>query len=307
MFSSSYFKFLLILSSIVACSTHDVSHGTLEHFKKFNSEFVRSRDIGVWLPKGYNPEKRYAVLYMQDGKSLFDANLTWNHQEWGVDEVLSELMGKTKIRNCIVVGIENGNALRHSEYMPQKPFEGLAVTQQDLLYRATRKDNSHFFTDKIQSDNYLKFLVYELKPFIDLNYSTIKDSQNTFIAGSSMGGLIALYAVCEYPDVFGGAACLSTHWTGIYTLENNPIPAALMEYLKVKIPPPENHKIYFDYGSLTLDTLYKPFQMQVDAIMLSKGYDNKGWLTKEFIGADHSEQAWSKRLSIPMEFLLKEN
>ena len=82
------------------------------------------------------------------------------------------------------------------------------------------------FPVPVQSDAYLKFLVTELKPFIDSTFSVATDRSNTFIAGSSMGGLISMYAVCEYPAVFGGAACLSTHWPGIFTAENNPIPEA---------------------------------------------------------------------------------
>ena len=84
-----------------------------------------------------------------------------------------------------------------------------------------RQPGAPVFSGKIQSDNYLKFLVKELKPFIDSSFSTLKDQQNTFIAGSSMGGLISMYAICEYPLVFGGAACLSTHWPGIFTMINN--------------------------------------------------------------------------------------
>ena len=76
------------------------------------------------------------------------------------------------------------------------------------------------------SDNYLKFLVTELKPFIDKKYSVYKDMNHTFIAGSSMGGLISMYAICEYPRVFGGAACMSTHWPGIFSAEGNPVPDA---------------------------------------------------------------------------------
>jgi predicted alpha/beta superfamily hydrolase len=119
-----------------------------------------------------------------------------------------------------------------------------------------------------------------------------------------MGGLISLYAICEYPKVFGGAACMSTHWLGTFSTENNPIPAAFMAYLKNNLPSPKNHKIYFDYGSKTLDSLYQPYQQQVDAVMKAKGYTAKNWMTKQFIGADHSEKSWNKRLDVPIVFLL---
>ena len=92
------------------------------------------------------------------------------------------------------------------------------------------------------SDNYLKFIVEELKPFIDSTYSTLIDKENTFIAGSSMGGLISMYAVCEYPNVFGGAACLSTHWPGTFEVENNPIPEIFYNYLTNNLPKPNQNK-----------------------------------------------------------------
>jgi hypothetical protein len=77
-----------------------------------------------------------------------------------------------------------------------------------------------------------------------------------------------------------------------------------MDYLTAHLPPPRNHRIYFDFGSETLDSLYKPFQLQVDEIMKEKGYSSKNWMTKEFPGEDHSEKAWSTRLNIPVVFLM---
>ncbi len=102
-----------------------------------------------------------------------------------------------------------------------------------ILYTifSENKDQS-LFGGKIYSDEYLKFLVKELKPFVDKNYSTYTDAPHTFMMGSSMGGLISMYAICEYPEVFGGAICMSTHWPGIFVSENNPIPLAFQNYLK---------------------------------------------------------------------------
>jgi enterochelin esterase-like enzyme len=120
-----------------------------------------------------------------------------------------------------------------------------------------------------------------------------------------MGGLISMYAICEYPDVFGGAACISTHWPGTFKAQNNPVPKAFLAYLTDHLPSPENHKFYFDYGTKTLDAMYKPYQMKADEIMKKKGYTNANWITREFPGEDHSERAWRKRIEIPLTFLLK--
>ena len=119
-----------------------------------------------------------------------------------------------------------------------------------------------------------------------------------------MGGLISLYAICEYPDVFGGAACLSTHWPGIFTMNNNPLPGAFLRYVEQHLPDPASHKIYFDYGNKTLDSLYPPLQQKADRLMKQKGYNSSNWTTRFFAGADHSERSWAKRFSIPMLFLL---
>ncbi len=155
------------------------------------------------------------------------------------------------------------------------------------------------------SDNYLQFLVKEVKPFIDSAFSTKKDRQNTFIAGSSMGGLISMYAICEYPNVFGGAACMSTHWPGIFNTDNNPVPAAFINYLQKNLPKPNRHKLYFDYGDQTLDSLYPTLQQKVDMLLKAKGFTANNWITKYFPGEDHSEKSWNKRLDIPLLFLLK--
>jgi enterochelin esterase-like enzyme len=120
-----------------------------------------------------------------------------------------------------------------------------------------------------------------------------------------MGGLISLYAISEYPDIFGGAACLSTHWPGLRDMKDNPIPAAFFAYMRAHLPAPKKHKIYFDYGDQTLDALYPPLQKQADEVMKSKGFTAKNWLTRFFPGADHSEKSWAARLDAPLLFLLK--
>jgi predicted alpha/beta superfamily hydrolase len=120
-----------------------------------------------------------------------------------------------------------------------------------------------------------------------------------------MGGLISLYAICEYPDIFGGVACISTHWPGSFSLENNPFPDAMMSYLSGNLPDPADHKIYFDCGDQTLDALYPALQQRIDSLMSQHGYSGSNWLTGYFPGEDHSERSWAKRLNIPLEFFFK--
>ena len=283
----------------------EVTGGTLIRLSDFRSEYVSARNIDIWLPERYDKQKGYPVWYMHDGQMLFDSTTTWNRQAWDVDDVITGLIAENKIREVIVVGIWNSGPTRHSDYFPQKPFESLSRAQRDSIFNSLRNNNAPvFYEEKIVSDNYLKFLVKEVKPFIDKTFSTLPGRENTFIAGSSMGGLISMYAICEYPEIFGGAACLSTHWPGVFTVENNPIPQAFFNYLNSNLPDPATHKIYFDYGTGTLDALYVPLQIKADEVMRQKGFSAKNWITREFPGEDHSEKAWKKRLDVPLRFLL---
>jgi predicted alpha/beta superfamily hydrolase len=279
----------------------NISSGTIKRFEKFASKYVDSRNVDVWLPDNYSKQKKYAVLYMHDGQMLFDANTTWNKQEWQVDETAGKLIKEKKIKDLIIVGVWNNGEFRHSEYYPQKTLEFLPEETRDFIVKNSLKN-------KPQADNYLKFITQELKPFIDKNYSTRNDRKNTFIAGSSMGGLISIYAICEYPNIFGGAAGISTHLPMVLDAKTpnlETVPESFRKYLEQNLPKANSRKIYFDYGDKTLDAYYPPLQKKVDELMQAKGWMAKAWTTKFFAGENHSEKAWAKRFNEPLEFLLK--
>ena len=297
---------ILTLSLIIcfSCSAEhmnlpNVSSGKIERLEDFHSDFITSRNVDIWLPEGYTQEDKYAVIYMHDGQMLFDKNTGWNGQEWGVDETLSRLIEKNVIRKCIVVGIWN-SATRWADYFPEKAHNMLTP---EFLQRFADLEYAHYDTF-VQSDDYLKFIVEELKPYIDSHYSTRPGRESTFVAGSSMGGLISMYAICEYPDIFGGAACLSTHWVGAKPIENNEMSDAFVAYLQEYLPTPSTHKIYFDHGTVGLDQYYEPTQIRVDQIMREGGYTSENWMTRKFEGADHTENDWNSRLHVPITFLL---
>jgi enterochelin esterase-like enzyme len=296
---------LLTSGFIQAQNLPKVVSGSLDHLNNFHSGYVTERNVEIWLPEAYNPKKKYAVLYMHDGQMLYDDSTSWNRQSWDVDDVVAKLLQEGKVQDFIVVGVWNGGKTRHADYFPQKPFDSLTSEQKEFVSKQLQTDGRTTEIFQPVSDNYLKFLVNELKPFIDKKYSVFTDRKHTFIAGSSMGGLISMYAICEYPDVFGGAACMSTHWPGIFSLENNPVPDAFVTYMKANLPNPKTHKIYFDYGDQTLDAMYPPLQLKVDEVMKIKGFTQKNWITKFFPGDDHSENSWSRRLNVPLKFLLK--
>ncbi len=280
-----------------------VASGKIERLDNFSSEYVTNRNIDIWLPANYDGNKKFNVLYMHDAQMLFDSTKTWNGQEWGVDEILSNLISKQHIANTIVVGIWNTDD-RHKDYFPDVPEELVSTELMDSLSLYLQNIGEENFLDSLNSFPYVKFIATELKPYIDVNFSVNTEMKNTFIAGSSMGGLISMYALCEYPEVFGGAICMSTHWPGFFSNINNPIPSYFYAYMKENLPSGGRHKFYFDYGTETLDTLYEEHQIRVDALMVKKGYPDKLWMTQKFDGHDHSEKSWNKRLDIPMTFIL---
>lgn len=196
----------LIVPAIFFSQSHKVSAGKIIEYNAFNSKLIGERTIRVWLPRDYSPEKKYQVLYANDGQMLWDSTVTWNHSEWRLDEVLNRLLSEKKIKPTIVVAIDNADKDRHSEYFPEKPFYRLNKTLQDSTMIQGRK--SGLFRRKIYSDIYLRFLVTELKPFIDRNYSTLPDASHTFVMGSSMGG--------PHFDVCTMRISRSFWWSGLY-------------------------------------------------------------------------------------------
>jgi predicted alpha/beta superfamily hydrolase len=277
--------------------------GTIERIDSFPSKNVKTRTVDVWLPKEYTATKKYSVLYMHDGQMLFDATTTWNKQEWKVDEVVSKLIEQNKIEDIIVVAIWNIPNLRHFDLYPKKPYELLSKVEQENVESEAKKLNFDWNVSKINSDNYLKFIVEEIKPYIDKKYSVYTDNQHTAIMGSSMGGLISMYAICEYPEVFGKAACLSTHWIGFREFENNPIPESFFAYMEKHLPIAKKHKIYFDYGTETLDADYVKYEYRVDEILKLKDYTEVDSRNLQFEGENHSEASWQKRIDIPLVFM----
>jgi enterochelin esterase-like enzyme len=291
------FIFLFVGLHLLSAQKPQVTSGSIERLENFASQYVDARNVDIWLPEGYSNKEKYAVLYMHDGQMLYDAATTWNKQAWEVDETAGKLIAEGKTQKFIVVGVWNNGKMRHPEYFPQKPYENMTQTERDTVSAILQRMGRTKDAFKPISDQYLQFLVKELKPYIDAHFATKTDKKHTFVAGSSMGGLISMYAICEYPNVFGGAACFSTHWPGTLQKEANPVPDAFLEYMKNHLPNANKHKIYFDYGDQTLDAMYPP-------LMVQKGFSAKNWKTIFAPGDDHSETAWRKRLSVPLVFLL---
>jgi enterochelin esterase-like enzyme len=300
------FWFFLLGLTLQVAATPQVNSGSVVQLKDFKSDYIGKRTIDIWLPEGYSDrgKQKYAVLYMMDGQMLFDAKNSWNGQEWRVDEVSSALLKQNKLIPFIVVAIHNAGEKRHSEYFPQQPFASLSAVEQKQLYQLERSPGQKLFATAVYSDSYLSFLVKELKPYILRHFSVYQSKEYNMLMGSSMGGLISLYALLQYPDQFGAAACLSTHWPGIFQQQDNPVPEQFLAYLQQKLSQGSQSRLYFDYGDQTLDAWYPPWQHKVDQLLQQQGWPEGQWQSRFFPGADHSEQAWANRLEHPLRFLL---
>lgn len=282
-----------------------VSAGTIVDLGVLKSKYADPRRVVVWLPSGYSAKgPKYAVLYMHDGQNLFDKETAGYGMEWQIDETLDRLIQEKKVRPTIVVGIWN-TPKRLQEYVPSKAFNGLPPS-----YRG--KIRALYGGDPL-SDGYLKFIVRELRPMIDARFNVKTDRADTAIMGSSMGSLISLYAIDEYPQIFGAAGMMSTHWPLVITPDNKPISdqeyeivsSVFERYLAPALPNPATHKLYFDHGSETLDANYARYQDRVDRVVRRRGY--RQWidtLSLSYPGEKHNEISWASRVMVPLQFLL---
>ncbi|MEM9573068.1 MAG: alpha/beta hydrolase-fold protein [Pseudomonadota bacterium] len=272
----------------------------VEH-QAVTSAFVQPRNLSVWLPEGYGAdnERRYPVIYAHDGQNLFEPGYSYGGVEWGLDETADSLMGSGTLPPAIIVGIWNTDA-RWQEYAPQKVIESLTGN--------TASEWLGPELPELKGDAYLRFIVEELKPFIDKTYQTRPDQDHTLIMGSSMGGLISLYALAEYPDTFSRAAAVSIHWPltepdGAMAQQAD---AAMQAYLATSGIDADTHTIWFDHGTETLDAAYPPHANAMEAWFRAQGWDQTQAIFKAYPGTNHSEGAWAARADQILTFLLED-
>ncbi len=293
-----------ILTEVTTGKIPAIESGVVRRFSARSSVITGTFTVDVWLPATYNAESgnAYPVVYMHDGQNLFDPALSFAGAAWEIDRTVAMLIEDDWIETPIVVGIHNRGTLRPSDYIPEKPA-------MEYISESDRAASGMWgiVNNKFYGDEYMKFIATELKPAIDQLFATRPDPAATYIMGSSMGGLASIYAMCEYPDIFGGAACLSTHWIGNFGPDSRVYPEAMLAYLTDHLPSSENHKLYLDRGTVDLDSYYEPWEEKARELVRQKGYreDNGNLYVFTDKGATHNEVFWAQRVDRPLHFLLK--
>ena len=283
----------------LAKSPKEVTTGKLYRTKVVGDTFKSTVYLDIWVPDCYSPIEKYPVLYLHDGQNLYDAKSSWNKQAWEIDKVGGKLIEEGKIKPFIAVGIFSIDNTRVCDLMPEKVLTEYFDHEK---YQTTGFEN--YCKKEIRGDEYVDLIVNTIKPLIDSTFSTLPDMENTAIMGSSMGGLASFYAMCERPDIFGTAICVSTHMS----VEGETSWAeAVFAYLRDKLPTDSDHKIYFDCGDKTSDYYYVPFFDELVSIPQEKGYTvENGKLSYGFYpGTAHDEASWCKRVDVPLTFLYK--
>lgn len=233
-----------------------------------------TRRIWIYLPPDYKTSsKKYPVIYMHDGQNLFDDYSSFSG-EWSVDETLDELYKETG-KSAIVIGIDSGGESRLAEYSPW---------------------NNQKYKTKGDGNLYVDFLVNTLKPYIDKTYRTEKQASKTIIMGSSMGGLISLYAAVKYPTVFGKAGSFSpAFWF---------VSKDLKAYLNQNKNNLSHSKFYFLAGKNEDETMVPEIEY-AEQFLLQKSVPAKNIIVKIDEDGTHSENYWKRELKQALIWLLK--
>jgi predicted alpha/beta superfamily hydrolase len=255
---------------------HHTRTGEFRLHHNFHSRFLEhDRDVIVYLPPGYETEttQRYPVMYMNDGQNLFDAATAFNGVEWGVDETAQRLIEAGELDPLIIVGVYNAGEHRIDEYSP---------TVDPKQNRGGK------------ADLYGRFIVEELKAFIDRRYRAKPGPEHTGLGGSSLGGLVTLYLGLKYPQVFSRLMVMSPSvWW------DHGVILRVVKSLRAK----PSTRIWLDIG--TKEGKFTPGHVRT----LRDELIAQGWRLDSDLkflqvkGGQHSEHDWGRRVEPALKFL----
>lgn len=235
--------------------------GTVMYHGKFRGVGIKPRDIIVWLPPGYdsNSDKRYPVLYMHDGQNIIDPATSTFQIDWQIDETADSLIRKGMIEPIIIVGI----------------------------YNTIDRDDE--YSDEPLGIAYMNFIVDSLKPFIDRNYRTKADKENTANGGASLGGLISFVLIWEHSEIFSKAICYSP----AFKIEKYDFVEDVNSYNGNK----KNIKVYINNGDGELDSQLQPGVNKMIEVLNNQGYsEGIDFYFHEDKNSQHGERYWAKSI-----------
>lgn len=309
-FRAAFLSFALFIG---ACSpsldevrteqTTQVETGTIVETGPFAVEGLPDQKLTIWLPPGYEASDRdYPVLYMHDGHNLFDPVQSNFNKVWAANKAIVELTEQGIIEPHIIVGMWPHGEDRYRQYLPQIAAENATgALPESVFENALGKD--------VVSTRDLEWIADELKPQIDSDYRTLPNTANTAIAGSSMGGIMSCYAMVERPNIFGRAACISSHWPialpDIADDNKAQVDAIWRNWLNEKLGDPNGRGIWMDHGTEMLDAYYPPYQAEINKSFEAAGWVNgTDWRSEQYDGAEHEENPWAERLPEVLGWLL---
>ena len=242
--------------------------GDYQVLPKVHSKFLEhDRDVIVWFPPGYTVRatQQYPVLYMHDGRQVFDPGTSTWGKDWQVDELAQDMILNGELEPFIVVAVDCTDA-RFDEYSPVR-----------------------------KGDDYLRFFLEELKPMVDARWRT--DPSRSAIAGSSMGGLISFYGAWKYPNVFSGAACLSPAFTEKYGHECFRMVEAERGHL------PELKLFLSCGGAGELEGQLLAGTLKMADLLRNVGFSERNMSVRIESWAEHNEEAWARMTPHWLRFL----
>ena len=269
--------FIISVVSLQSFST-ELSIGSIEEI--YLKSGTNERRIQIYYPYSKSVNNQTKFIIMNDGEELFSENDSWNGKAWNIDETFKDLKTQKENLNLVIIAIDsakriNGNILdetrRYAEYFPKESIKYIDENLKRSIY-------SNFIDS--QKFNYQDFVINKVIPSIEKKFDTELNRDNLGIIGASMGGLSALNMSIENPEIFGFVGCISTHWVGIKISEYLILPfrmkisgdesttKAIQQYIKNNVSKLSSQKLYFDHGTVGLDSLYENPQKEINKILL---------------------------------------
>ena len=258
--------------------SNELSIGFIEEI--YLKSGTNERRIQIYYPYSKYVNNQTKFIIMNDGEELFSESDSWNGKAWNIDETFKDLKTQKENLNLVIIAIDsakriNGNILdetrRYAEYFPKESIKYIDENLKRSIY--------HNFIDS-QKFNYQDFVINKVIPSIEKKFDTKLNRDNLGIIGASMGGLSALNMSIENPEIFGFVGCISTHWVGIKISEYLILPfrmkisgdesttKAIQKYIKKNVSKLSSQKLYFDHGTVGLDSLYENPQIEINKILL---------------------------------------